>query len=92
MKVILAKYSHIASNFTGIVIQEGRNTLVFFKNGKWHNEKGLAFISCTRRGSFWFNNNRYGNYLESATDRKLIKSWKKKVKELNRQQKLKVFK
>lgn len=91
MKVILVKnYSRVKNNFTGIIIKKSDQSFVFYKRGKWHNENGPAFISFSNRyGCFWFNDNPYGNYFNNFNE---IKSWKKKFKELNRQQKLKVFK
>ena len=91
MKVILAKnYSHVKNNFTGIVIKKSEQAFMFYKRGKWHNENGPAFISFGNRyGSFWFNDNVYGNYFNNFNE---IKSWKKKVKILKRQERLNIFK
>lgn len=93
MKIIKIKcydnimyFNYISDNFTGIAI-DNYNIISFYKNGVLHNKYCKAVICGKHTGEWWYedifcgSNKLYNN-----------KSWKIKVKKLERKQKLKVFK
>ena len=86
MKVIVIKHFNKApKNFNGIC--RARNNCVFhFKNGKLHNEDGPATIYVSGDKD-WF----YKKILYGINNQFTIKTWKKKVKHLKRQEKLSIF-
>ena len=81
---------HYVSNYNGTIIRDDYNDIITFKNGFAHCENGPAKIKWHSNGEFefhfLFNGIHYFNSMFT------IKSWKKKVKELKRQEKLKIFK
>ena len=94
MKVIKLKnldsiqYPYTASvNFTGIVIDYDED-FVFYKNSKYHREDGPSEIIISiepKHFCFYYKDESYG--ASSFT----IQSWKEKVKELKRKERLNIF-
>jgi hypothetical protein len=85
MKVIISYYYF--NNFTGIIIDSDRD-IVFYKNGKYHRENGPAINAYNTNGAFsWY----YKGVFWGSDDDFTIKSWKKKVKELKRKERLNIF-
>lgn len=76
---IIGVFKNINSNLD-------RNAMLFIKNGKAHNETSYAYYNQVfLRYKFAYKGIYY-------YDIKSKKSWKKQIKELKRQEKLKVFK
>jgi hypothetical protein len=74
-------------NFKGVIIDMSRD-ICFFKNGRLHNENGPSVIYYKITSYDWFfKGNFYG-----ADDNFTNKSWKRKIKELKRQERLTIFK
>lgn len=74
--------------FTGIIIDSDCD-IIFYKNGNFHNENGPSNIYYNTNGDFlWYYK---GAFLGSDYDF-TIKSWKKKIKELKREERLGIFK
>ena len=86
--VVINKFvSKFVKYFTGIYLLKS-GTIIFFMNGKFHNEKGPAIIYVLDSESqYYFNNIAYG-YSFKFTNKK----WKKKVKQIKREEELQIFK
>lgn len=95
MKVVKLKtYIFRSANFTGIsILLDG--TIRFYKNNKLHNKNGPAIIRFpnvktnvfTRNKKEWYYQNRYFGSNHSFSN----KSWKKYIKELRQEEKLRIF-
>ena len=60
----------------------------FYKNGIYHREDGMAFINLYVNEKDWYyKGEHYGNNNDFTN-----KTWKKKVKQLKREEELKIFK
>lgn len=88
MKVIQLKNNNALFCGSGIILDE-YNTIHFYKNGLFHNEyfESIIELSAPAYYEWYYKSINYG--FNSAFT---IKSWKKKVKLLKREEKLKVFK
>ena len=92
MKVVLVRtYEDVdidfckKSSFTGVVID--KMYITFYKNSKIHNPYCAAsIILFDFRKEWWFNNKCCGKRDDFTN-----KTWKKKVKELKREEELKIF-
>jgi len=92
MKVIKVKvyneiqyeYRVVIPNFSGIVI-DVKNFIGFYKNSLISRKDGMAAIYFYG-GEWWYKNKWLGS--NSAFT---IKSWKRKIKEIDRKEKLKIF-
>lgn len=75
-------------NFTGIIIDSDRD-IIFYKNGEFNNENGPSIIYYnTNGGCSW----HYKGVFWGSDYDFTIKSWKKKIKELKREERLGIFK
>ena len=83
MKVIKALV--LAEINTGVVINTS-NLISFYKNGNLHKKDGCARIYTDRFVDWYYKGKYYGGDNEFTN-----KSWKKKVKQLKREEKLKIF-
>lgn len=78
----------VITNFTGIVIDEV-NFIAFYKNSLISRKDGMAAIYYYRNhGEWWYKSKWFGSNSNAFT----IKSWKRKIKEIDRKEKLKIFK
>ena len=83
MKVLKSKYKNL--KITGIIVFDNR--IVFLKNGKRHRKYGPAIIFYSLLIRWCYNGLFYGCDNDFTNE-----TWKEKVKQLKRQDKLKVFK
>ena len=91
MKVVLVRtYEDVdidfcnKSSFTGVVISD-KSYIMFYKNGCIHNPYFPATIGLNFLYKEWWCNN--SRYYENHSN----KSWKRKVKQLKREEKLNIF-
>ena len=82
MKVIKINEDIVQCKFTGIGINK-YEVIIFFKDGKWHNDSYQAAIYQSGYKYWWYKDTFYGRNNDFT-----IKTWKKKVKEI----KLSIFK
>lgn len=87
MKVIKIKNFINNNNYFKLITIDRDEDICFFKNGKKHREDGAAIIYYGGYKRWHYNGKYYGE-----SDYFIYKSWKKKVKELKREEKLKIFK
>lgn len=91
MKIIKAKendgfYNAFIKKAVVIIDDKEKYCIFFIKNNGYHNKNGPSLIYETY--SLWYYKDRPYGSNNSFT----IKTWKKKVKELKRQEQLKIFK
>lgn len=91
MKVIITKnsiskyFTGISKYFTGICKTLIDNSIRYFKYGLQHREDGPA-VEFPNGDKYWYYKGKYYgcNFYK-------LKTWKKKIKQLKRQEKLKIF-
>lgn len=87
MKVIKVISFLQKCNFTAIVINT-RQDIIFYKNGKCHNQYGPAHIYSNGEQQWYYK----GDYCYYGSSNIFTnKSWKKRVKELKREERLEIF-
>ena len=86
MKVIkILTIYNIQNNFTGIC--QTKTRIFYFKNGEHHNKNGSAIQHLSDTKNWWYYKGKYYGANDFTN-----KTWKKKVKRLNLEEKLRIFK
>ena len=94
MKVIpILRYKQVTKLMNAIIIhcyscdEPHITSIHFYKNGKYHREDGVARINLYINEKLWYYKGEYYGVTNDFTN----KTWKKKVKQLKREEKFKIF-
>ena len=79
-------YTDVPNDFTGICQILYMDEIIYYENGKIHNENGPALLASGNQKFWHYKDKRYGENNDFTNE-----TWIEKVQELKREEELKIF-
>ena len=79
-------YKDVPKDFTGICQILYMDEIIYYENGKIHNENGHALLAIGNHKLWYYKGKCYGSDNDFT-----IETWKEKVEYLKREEELKIF-